>query len=87
MFKSARWRSDKNKVKAVFKLQFHATQVSLLHSVFFKIIFFLGFQYQSYGPNSFDFVEVSDFLLNTGGYELNFLLLGCRENVGTENEK
>ncbi|KAG6688680.1 hypothetical protein I3842_11G136400 [Carya illinoinensis] len=28
MFKSARWRGDKNKVKAVFKLQFHATQVS-----------------------------------------------------------
>ncbi|XP_073042895.1 uncharacterized protein [Primulina eburnea] len=27
MFKSARWRSDKNKVKAVFKLQFHAAQV------------------------------------------------------------
>ncbi|KAK3034593.1 hypothetical protein RJ639_033839 [Escallonia herrerae] len=30
MFKSARWRSDKNKVKAVFRLQFHATQVSHL---------------------------------------------------------
>lgn len=45
MFKSARWRGDKNKVKAVFKLQFHATQVSLLHSVFFKIIYVLGFQY------------------------------------------
>ncbi|KAL8114574.1 uncharacterized protein LOC141663690 isoform X2 [Apium graveolens] len=29
MFKSARWRSDKNKIKAVFRLQFHATQVSL----------------------------------------------------------
>lgn len=28
MFKSARWRSDKNKIKAEFKLQFHATQVS-----------------------------------------------------------
>ncbi|KAJ9549886.1 hypothetical protein OSB04_022429 [Centaurea solstitialis] len=28
MFKSARWRSDKNKIKAVFKLQFHATQLS-----------------------------------------------------------
>ncbi|KAL6177232.1 hypothetical protein ACLB2K_048758 [Fragaria x ananassa] len=27
MFKSARWRSDKNKIKTVFKLQFHATQV------------------------------------------------------------
>ncbi|KAI3522554.1 hypothetical protein L1887_00425 [Cichorium endivia] len=27
MFKSARWRSDKNKIKAVFKLQFHATQL------------------------------------------------------------
>ncbi|TXG50506.1 hypothetical protein EZV62_023030 [Acer yangbiense] len=30
MFKSARWRSDKNKIKAVFKLQFHATQVAQL---------------------------------------------------------
>nr|GEU38325.1 myosin heavy chain-related protein [Tanacetum cinerariifolium] len=28
MFKSARWRSDKNKIKTVFKLQFHATQLS-----------------------------------------------------------
>ncbi|KAL4602783.1 hypothetical protein ACB092_10G078600 [Castanea dentata] len=28
MFKSARWRSERNKIKAVFKLQFHATQVS-----------------------------------------------------------
>ncbi|XP_057487031.1 uncharacterized protein LOC130773118 [Actinidia eriantha] len=27
MFKSARWRSEKNKIKVVFKLQFHATQV------------------------------------------------------------
>ncbi|KAL6979292.1 hypothetical protein U1Q18_020957 [Sarracenia purpurea var. burkii] len=26
MFKSARWRSEKNKIKVVFKLQFHATQ-------------------------------------------------------------
>ncbi|KAK8520920.1 hypothetical protein V6N13_077052 [Hibiscus sabdariffa] len=31
MFKSARWRSDKNKIKAVFKLQFHATQVMQLN--------------------------------------------------------
>ncbi|XP_058222575.1 uncharacterized protein LOC131332390 [Rhododendron vialii] len=28
MFRSARWRSEKNKIKAVFKLQFHATQVT-----------------------------------------------------------
>ncbi|KAJ0778947.1 putative NT-type C2 domain-containing protein [Helianthus annuus] len=28
MFKSARWRSDKTKIKAVFKLQFHATQLA-----------------------------------------------------------
>ncbi|KAK4728714.1 hypothetical protein R3W88_021702 [Solanum pinnatisectum] len=28
MFKSSRWRSEKNKIKAVFKLQFHATKVS-----------------------------------------------------------
>nr|GEW25664.1 hypothetical protein [Tanacetum cinerariifolium] len=28
MFKSTRWRSDKNKIKVVFKLQFHATQVA-----------------------------------------------------------
>ncbi|XP_072987208.1 uncharacterized protein [Typha latifolia] len=27
MFKAARWRSEKNKIKAVFKLQFQATQV------------------------------------------------------------
>lgn len=27
MFKGARWRSEKNKIKAVFKLQFEATQV------------------------------------------------------------
>ncbi|KAI3822199.1 hypothetical protein L1987_09784 [Smallanthus sonchifolius] len=27
MFKSARWRSEKNKIKSVFKLQFHATQL------------------------------------------------------------
>ncbi|XP_042436729.1 myosin-10-like [Zingiber officinale] len=27
MFKAARWRSEKNKIKAVFKLQFRATQV------------------------------------------------------------
>ncbi|ESQ46843.1 hypothetical protein EUTSA_v10027632mg [Eutrema salsugineum] len=30
MFKSARWRSEKNKIKIVFKLQFHATQVTQL---------------------------------------------------------
>ncbi|WOL10125.1 hypothetical protein Cni_G18879 [Canna indica] len=29
MFKAARWRSDKNKIKVVFKLQFQATQVPL----------------------------------------------------------
>lgn len=28
MFKSARWRSDKNKIKVIFKLQFHATQLA-----------------------------------------------------------
>ncbi|KAJ6849932.1 paramyosin-like isoform X1 [Iris pallida] len=27
MFKAARWRSDKNKIKAAYRLQFHATQV------------------------------------------------------------
>lgn len=27
MFRTARWRGDKSKIKAVFKLQFHATQV------------------------------------------------------------
>ncbi|KAE8712873.1 protein LURP-one-related 4-like [Hibiscus syriacus] len=32
MFKSARWRSDRNKIKAVFKLQFHATQVTQLNA-------------------------------------------------------
>ncbi|XP_043716586.1 ELKS/Rab6-interacting/CAST family member 1-like [Telopea speciosissima] len=30
MFKSARWRSEKNKIRAVFKLQFQATQVPQL---------------------------------------------------------
>ncbi|KAJ4957326.1 hypothetical protein NE237_014109 [Protea cynaroides] len=30
MFKSVRWRSEKNKIKAVFKLQFQATQVPQL---------------------------------------------------------
>ncbi|XP_019156017.1 PREDICTED: flagellar attachment zone protein 1-like [Ipomoea nil] len=28
MFKSARWRSEKNKIRVVFKLQFYATQVT-----------------------------------------------------------
>ncbi|WOL05846.1 hypothetical protein Cni_G14577 [Canna indica] len=32
MFKAARWRSEKNRTKAVFKLQFHATQVLQLES-------------------------------------------------------
>ncbi|XWS49918.1 hypothetical protein CRYUN_Cryun12cG0044100 [Craigia yunnanensis] len=31
MFRSARWRSDKNRIKAVFKLQFRATQVTQLN--------------------------------------------------------
>ncbi|KAK6263077.1 hypothetical protein QUC31_008893 [Theobroma cacao] len=31
MFKSARWRSEKNRIKSVFKLQFHATQVTQLN--------------------------------------------------------
>lgn len=35
MFKSARWRSEKNKIKIVFKLQFHATQVICTLSFFF----------------------------------------------------
>ncbi|KAL7595996.1 hypothetical protein Lser_V15G30397 [Lactuca serriola] len=30
MFKSARWKSEKNKIKGVFKLQFHATQLTQL---------------------------------------------------------
>ncbi|CAH1451430.1 unnamed protein product [Lactuca virosa] len=30
MFKSARWRSEKNKIKAVFRLQFHVTQLKQL---------------------------------------------------------
>ncbi|XP_058009642.1 uncharacterized protein LOC110662298 isoform X2 [Hevea brasiliensis] len=29
MFRSARWRNEKNKIKAVFKLQFHATQLNV----------------------------------------------------------
>ncbi|KDP25462.1 hypothetical protein JCGZ_20618 [Jatropha curcas] len=31
MFRSTRWRNEKNKIKAVFKLQFHATQVTQLN--------------------------------------------------------
>ncbi|CAI0414454.1 unnamed protein product [Linum tenue] len=31
MFRPVRWRSDKNKIKVVFKFQFHATQVSQLN--------------------------------------------------------
>nr|GEW84383.1 hypothetical protein [Tanacetum cinerariifolium] len=30
MFKSARWRNEKNKIKIVFKLQFHGTQLAQL---------------------------------------------------------
>ncbi|KVH90106.1 EEIG1/EHBP1 N-terminal domain-containing protein [Cynara cardunculus var. scolymus] len=30
MFKSARWRSEKNKIESIFKLQFHATQLKQL---------------------------------------------------------
>lgn len=44
MFRSARWRSDKNRVKAVFKLHFHATQVPLIFlriSYFFLLLLFL----------------------------------------------
>lgn len=33
MFKSGRWRSGKNKIKAVFKLQFQATQVFLTQKI------------------------------------------------------
>lgn len=29
MFRSALWRNEKNKVRASFKLEFHATQVGL----------------------------------------------------------
>ncbi|KAI3787597.1 hypothetical protein L1987_42182 [Smallanthus sonchifolius] len=38
MFKSARWRSDKNKIKAVFKLQFHATQSSSVFGVVGEVL-------------------------------------------------
>jgi len=31
MLKAARWKSEKNKIKAVFKFQFRATQVKYLH--------------------------------------------------------
>ncbi|RRT61328.1 hypothetical protein B296_00024752 [Ensete ventricosum] len=33
MFKAARWRSEKNKIKVVFRLQFQATQVSLVKHI------------------------------------------------------
>ncbi|KAJ0960264.1 hypothetical protein J5N97_001905 [Dioscorea zingiberensis] len=46
MFKSARWRSDKNKIKTLFKLQFHATQGSSKASVL--------------GEVSVDFAEYSE---------------------------
>uniref|UniRef100_A0A6N2KRK7 C2 NT-type domain-containing protein n=1 Tax=Salix viminalis TaxID=40686 RepID=A0A6N2KRK7_SALVM len=32
MFRSARWRREKNKIKTVFKLQFHATQLPQLYA-------------------------------------------------------
>ncbi|KAG5249287.1 transport family protein [Salix suchowensis] len=32
MFRSARWRGEKNKIKTVFKLQFHATQLPQLNT-------------------------------------------------------
>lgn len=35
MFKSARWRSEKNKVKAEFKLQFYVTKVCLAILILF----------------------------------------------------
>lgn len=35
MFRSGRWRSDKNRIKVVFRLKFHATQVIDL-SIFFS---------------------------------------------------
>lgn len=40
MFRSARWRSEKNKIKAVFKLQFHATQVTQVRGDSLIIHFF-----------------------------------------------
>lgn len=33
MFKSGRWRGEKNKTKVVFRLQFHATQVPTIYAV------------------------------------------------------
>ncbi|XP_039034750.1 myosin-2 heavy chain-like [Hibiscus syriacus] len=42
MFKSARWRSDKNRTKAVFKLQLHATQVTQLNVQALMISVVLG---------------------------------------------
>ncbi|KAE8677988.1 protein LURP-one-related 4-like [Hibiscus syriacus] len=42
MFKSARWRSDKYRTKAVFKLQFHATQVTQLNAQALMISVVLG---------------------------------------------
>jgi len=44
MFRSARWRSEKNRVKAVFKLHFHATQVTFIFlwiSIFLFLLWIL----------------------------------------------
>lgn len=40
MFKPARWWSEKNRIKVVFKLQFHASQVSIVYFVYFFYLFF-----------------------------------------------
>ena len=47
MFKSARWRSERSKIKAVFKLQFHATQV-ILSNLKIKIINFIFCRSQNF---------------------------------------
>lgn len=62
MFKSARWRSEKNKVKAEFKLQFYVTQVwlrllilfvlSLLFWTFYlilEVLFWFWIAYSGFG--------------------------------------
>ena len=45
MFKSGRWRSEKNKVKAEFKLQFHVTKVCLRLLIFVLFFFFYDFAF------------------------------------------
>lgn len=45
MFRSAKWKTEKNRIKAVFKLQFNATKVRFKQflSVFFPLLCTISF--------------------------------------------